>query len=193
MIFFHGTKNKEWLEKLINEQFPADKSRITLKDTGRARIDIAEYNRMMMGREILDQIPTEMFLVVQSDSILCKGEKELLKEFMGYDYVGAPWRNRSRVGNGGLSLRRKSVMLKIADKCPKGEHMEDGFFAFGCEGAEPRIPDFELAKKFSIESVYHPRSFGVHKPWHHLPDKGVALNQQCAGYDELKKLHGQED
>jgi hypothetical protein len=193
LILFHGPTNKEWLERIIHEKFAAEKSRITLKDTGRTRIDIPEYNRMMMGREILDQIPTEMFLVVQTDSLLCRGEKDLLKEFMDYDYVGAPWRDRSRVGNGGLSLRRKSMMLKIVEKCPKGAHMEDGFFAYGCEGAEPKIPEFELAKKFAVESVYHPRSFGLHKPWHHLPDKGSKLNQQCAGYDELKNLHGQED
>jgi len=193
LLIFHGPTNKEWLENLINSKFSDQKLRITLKDCGRTNIDIPEYNRMMMGREILDQIPTEMFLVVQSDSILCKGKGGILKEFMNYDYVGAPWRDREIVGNGGLSLRRKSKMIQIADKCEKLNHMEDGFFAYGCDGAKPVTPNFEQAKRFAIESVYHPESFGIHKPWHHLPTKGMELNQQCEGYDELQNLHGQED
>ena len=193
LLIFHGPTNKEWLENILDTQFKKDRARVSLKDCGRTRIDIPEYNRMMMGREILDQIPTEMFLVVQTDSILCKGKGHLLKDFMNYDYVGAPWRDRQRVGNGGLSLRRKSKMIQIADKCAKLDHMEDGFFAYGCDGARPKVPEFDVAKRFAIESVYHPESFGVHKPHHHLPEMDKELKQQCEGYDELHNLMGQED
>ena len=193
LLIFHGPTNKEWLENILETKFKNHKSRVSLKDCGRTRIDIPEYNRMMMGREILDQIPTEMFLVIQADSILCKGNGHLLKDFMNYDYVGAPWRDRQRVGNGGLSLRRKSKMIQIADKCAKLHNMEDGFFAYGCDGAQPKVPEFDVAKRFAIESVYHPESFGVHKPRHHLPHMERELKQQCEGYDELHNLMGQDD
>ena len=84
-------------------------------------------------------------------------------------------------------------MIQIADKCAKLDHMEDGFFAYGCDGARPSIPEFELAKRFAIESVYSPESFGVHKPRHHLPEMEKELNQQCEGYDELHNLMREED
>jgi Protein of unknown function (DUF5672) len=193
IMLFHGSNNKQWLQALIDKSFAAEKGRITLKDTGKDRIDIPEYNRMMMSREILDQIPTETFLVFQTDSILCKGHANLLKEFMGYDYVGAPWAGRDGVGNGGLSLRRKSVMLKIVDKCPIGEHNEDGYFSGGCDGIVPKKPSFDDAKRFSIETVYNPESFGIHKAWDHLQERDTELSAQCPGYTELKQLYNQED
>jgi hypothetical protein len=193
VIIFHGTGNKEWLERLIDEKFKREKSRISLKDMKRPNVDVSEYNSMMMSREILEQIPTELFLIVQTDSMLCKGNGDLLKEFMMYDYVGAPWRATQTVGNGGLSLRRKSRMLEIVDKCSDKSHNEDGFFSGGCDGVRPNLPSYEQAKRFSIESVYNDKSFGVHKAWMHLPEYEGALNAQCPGLNELKELHNQFD
>lgn len=193
MIIFHGTRNGEWLKKLLTEKLKDYAPRITLIDLKRDNLDIDAYNKLMMSREILDQIPTEVFLVVQTDSIICKKSAHILKEFMKYDYVGAPWAGRDGVGNGGFSLRRKSMMLKIVEKCPTLNHNEDGFFSGGCDGAHPHKPSFKEAKRFSIETEYNGESFGIHKPWAHLPDKNAELSAQCEGYDELKGLQGQEE
>ncbi|KAH7232277.1 uncharacterized protein BKA55DRAFT_598276 [Fusarium redolens] len=58
--------------------------------------------------------PAEMLLVFQTDSILCANNKRTIDEFLGYDYVGAPWDTRGLYGgNGGLSIRRVSSIISI--------------------------------------------------------------------------------
>jgi hypothetical protein len=199
LMLFHSTENESWMRGIVEEQFPGHKGRITMKMIpGRpSNIDIDYYNSLMMTREsILDEIPTEMFMMMQTDSILCRGKGHILKDFMKYDYVGAPWshsEHTGNVGNGGLSLRRKSKMLEILEKCPKGQHQEDGFFSSGCDLVKPYKPSAEEAGRFSIESIYGPESFGVHKPWLHIIDLEPALCKQCGGYEELSYLHWQRD
>ena len=49
-----------------------------------------------------------------------KKNKDIINDFLEYDYVGAPWiitaytftKNCSYIGNGGFSLRRKSKIAK---------------------------------------------------------------------------------
>jgi hypothetical protein len=71
------------------------------------------------------QVPAEHVLIFQTDTFLLN---DTLDAWTQWDYVGAPWggpfsetpwmmRNLlHRVGNGGLSLRRKSAMLKCIDE-----------------------------------------------------------------------------
>lgn len=199
LLLFHSTENEAWMRKIVDEKFAEHKARITMKMIpGRpSNIDVDYYNSLMTTREsILDQIPTEIFLIMQTDSILCKGKGHILKDFMKYDYVGAPWshsEHTGNVGNGGLSLRRKSKMLEILEKCPLGKHQEDGFFSSGCDAVKPYKPSAEEAARFSIESIYAPESFGVHKPWLHIIELEPDLCKQCGGYEELSYLHWQRD
>ncbi|KAF5008847.1 hypothetical protein FDECE_4871 [Fusarium decemcellulare] len=58
--------------------------------------------------------PAEMLLVFQTDSIVCANNKRTMDDFLGYDYVGAPWNTRARYGgNGGLSIRRVSRIIDV--------------------------------------------------------------------------------
>ena len=164
-----------------------------MKDIGITSMNKDSYNKLMMSRKLLDKIDTEMFLVVQTDSLICKQGKDLLKDFMKYDYVGAPWKGRNALGNGGFSLRRKSKMLEILEKCPTLNHNEDGFFSGGCQGAEPSKPSPEKAEEFSIETIYNEAKgksfFGIHKPWYHQPDKMTKLDSMCLGAKKLEQLN----
>ena len=198
VLLFHSTENEQWMKGIV-ESFPTYKDRLMMKMTpgSPSNIDVNYYNKIMTTREsILDQIPTEIFLVMQTDSILCREKGHILKDFMKYDYVGAPWshsEHTGNVGNGGLSLRRKSKMLEILEKCPLGVHQEDGFFSSGCDAVKPYKPTAEEASRFSIESIYAPESFGVHKPWLHILEMEPILCKQCGGYEELSYLHWQRD
>lgn len=62
--------------------------------------------------------PAEWLLVIQSDSILCASSRQNLNDFLGYDWVGAPWNPDGRYGgNGGLSLRRVNAIDKFPTPC----------------------------------------------------------------------------
>jgi hypothetical protein len=93
--------------------------------------------------------------------------KNLLNDFLSYDYVGAPWKN-GMVGNGGLSLRRKSKMIEICEKVnPNCARCDDVYFS--CQTIVPlNKPSYQEAKLFSIETVFHETSFGIHACWKYL-------------------------
>ena len=190
ILVFHGAENKDATAKFLETLSDTDKPRITLKDMGLTSMDINAYNSFMMSERLLDEIPTELFLIVQTDSMICSPGKGLLADFIKYDYVGAPWKDQNAVGNGGFSLRRKSVMRKVVEKCDKAQHNEDGFFAGGCEGAAVQRPSPEEAETFSVETIFNGKqAFGVHKAWQHLPDQADTLEGMCPGYKKLQELN----
>ena len=108
---------------------------------------------------------------------------------MEYDYVGAPWTN-GEVGNGGLSLRRKSKMLEIIDKIQYIRQAEDYYFSVGVpDEINLKKPAYELAKNFSVETVYNDCSFGIHQVWKTLNENNYnKLIKIYPEVHELKKL-----
>lgn len=192
ILMFYGTGNRELVEKFIRTLTEEEAARISLKPLGTANLTEKEYNHLMMSRTILDQIPTEVFLVMQVDSIICREGLHLLPEFMKYDYVGAPWKEHNKVGNGGFSLRRKTKMLEVLDKCSELIEInnEDGFFSGGCAAVNVYKPSAEEAEKFAVETTYKgTQPFGIHKAWEHLKDGHEDLEGRCSRYKALKEIN----
>ena len=108
--------------------------------------------------------------------------KELIHEFLKYDYVGAPWKN-GMVGNGGLSLRNKHKMIEICENVGNYTENEDNYFCY--QRIIPLFkPSFEDAKKFSVETVFHEKSFGIHAPWKHLDEIDILIHR----YPDIRTL-----
>ena len=187
VLIFHGTANKEWLDKLIDTHCPAEKGRISFESLGKENLTEQDYNTLLTSREFYEKIPGEMILIFQADTLICN--KNLLEPFMKYDYVGAPWSWR-KGGNGGLSLRRKSRMIEMVTKCPRRFDNEDGYFSRGCAAVPISIPSTEEAKKFAIETVDSPDSFGLHSSWKWVHGAGeAAIRKRCPSYDAIKSAH----
>ena len=136
-------------------------------------LTINNYNDLLKyNKDFYNHIPTETFLVFQTDTVIFKNYKHLINNFLHYDYVGAPWyrlqgkNERECVGNGGLSLRKKSKMLEIMEKTGINNYPEDLYFSC-CEYVPINKPSFNDALSFSVEEVskYNNISFGCHKPW----------------------------
>jgi hypothetical protein len=117
--------------------------------------------------------------------------KELLNNFIEYDYVGAPWsqsmkwtRDTYKVGNGGLSLRKKSKMIEILKtNIPVPSRNEDVFFSYP-QHSTLNKPSSDEAMTFSIETIFSDRAFGCHKPWVYI-DKKILFS----AYPEIKELY----
>jgi hypothetical protein len=190
LIIFPGEENIQAVKVFVDGLPPEQKARASIKDIHLTNMNITAYNELMISPTILNEIPTEVFLVVQTDSMICPEGASLLPKFMKYDYVGAPWAEWRTVGNGGFSLRRKSAMLNILDKCHNIKNNEDGFFSAGCEGARPYKPSVEEAEAFSVETLFNGKqTFGVHKSWPYLHDRTSELEGMCTGYSELIRLN----
>ena len=166
-LLFCGNLNKTFCEDLLAGPLVEYRNRVRLINMGIDTMKWTEYNRYVStNRQFYDEIHTEHFLLFQTDTMLFPRYKDNLNEFFQYDYVGAPWNNDrfGGVGNGGLSLRRKTKMLEIMDTVTYCGEPEDIYF---CNNILVDLyrPTVEQAKRFSVEEVFHPESFGCHQPW----------------------------
>ena len=190
-IIFHSNLNKDYILKILNSNIILKENinRIKLINLNVDNLTIQNYNNLLVSKDFYKFIPTEIFLIFQTDSIICKTNKDLINNFLKYDYTGAPWTDKT-VGNGGLSLRKKSKMIEIIEKCHYDNQPEDLYFSKACPEIVRNIPDFEDAKEFSVENVFNDKSFGVHKPWTNLKkyDYFKKVNT-CDGLNKLRELN----
>ena len=187
-VIFHGTENQEFIEDIINTKLSKHIPRITMVNMGVKNLTREQYSLMFYDEQMYKYIRTEVFLIFQTDSMIFAENKDKINDFLQYDYVGAPWpstmgiHGKAQVGNGGLSLRRKSKMLELLshketfEKNLLGSNIEYYYFGkypvediYFCGYLTPNVkvnkPHFDKAKEFSIESVYYDKPFGVHKIW----------------------------
>lgn len=123
--------------------------------------------------------PAEHLLVFQPDSIFCVNSEQSLNDWLEWDWVGAPWGpNIQSGGNGGLSLRKVSRILRVLEtqKRRKGDGaLEDLWLAQRLQRLEgSHLPNATISKKFSVESVWDDRPLGYHIGW-----LGVHHEQVC--------------
>jgi hypothetical protein len=190
VIVFHGNKNLQYVQDIITNDLVEHKKRIKLINLNVDNLTIDDYNKILLSESFYDNIPTEVFLVFQTDTLINDKNKDKINEFLQYDYVGAPWKYIGyQVGNGGLSLRRKSKMIEKIRKCPYNGEPEDLFFADD-KCVKLNKPHFEKAKEFSVETLYYANPFGVHKlNTGNLPKEELEmLKKNINGLDELIRL-----
>ena len=187
----HGTTNRQFVENLLETELQFGRARISLEDLGVENLETQfAYSRILTSRQFTEKIPTETFIVFQTDSMINPNHRDLLKKFLKYDYIGAPWPwDHLKVGNGGFSLRKRSKMLHVINTTrPYKGAYEDQYFAVGSRLARPFKPTREEAMEFSIEQVYSPRSFAIHNAWKYLPDMVEQMCKDCPGLATLMSL-----
>ena len=190
ILIMHGNKNVDFVANIIDNDLAKYRSRIQLHNLQVDNLTIDDYNQLLVNEEFYQHIPTEIFLIFQTDTMICNKDK--LNEFLDYDYVGAPWSwlgSEKKGGNGGLSLRRKSKMLEKIRQCKNTEdEYEDMYFSNSCGNLN--FPKYEKAKRFSVETVYNDDSFGIHKPWSYLSEEQLqVISQKCIGFNTLVEFN----
>lgn len=162
---FCGNKNVSHIQDMVKDWGEVIITQLDFDD-----LDKESYNDYFIDSNFWKQVKGNKIFTFQLDSILLRGG---IDEFLKYDYIGAPWRKSkedSYVGNGGLSLRTKDVMIDICENNPVTEHIwEDIYFVKHLKGKG--VADVETATMFSMEDVYSPNPLGVHYPIKHIePD-----------------------
>ena len=171
ILVFHGKENKEYVGDIIGKM--EDSSRfLTPIQLDVTNLSFEQYNAVLMSQAFYRCIPTETLLIFQTDTMIL--EPAQLQEFLSYDYVGAPWKS-GHVGNGGLSLRKKTKMITVITTVNQFNSNEDVYFS--TQRIVPlKKPAFEEAQRFSVETVFYPSPFGIHAPWKNL------------SFEEMEKL-----
>jgi hypothetical protein len=191
-IIFHSITNKKFVENIMNNSLAKYKNKTKLinLNVDNDNFTMKHYSTMFYHKNFYEYIPTETFLVFQTDSMILSENKDKIYNFLKYDYVGAPWKETdgllidksTYVGNGGLSLRKKSKMLKMLKykkmaiekkKNYYGKYIaEDRFFNGYNDNIRKiinfKLPTLEEALFFSMEGIYSSSPFGIHKCWNHL-------------------------
>jgi hypothetical protein len=176
IIIFHGNLNIDYINDIINNKLINYKNRISMINLNVDNLTIDQYNELFITNfDFYNKIPTETFLVFQTDTLINKKYKHFINQFLKYDYVGAPWKWAPfGVGNGGLSLRKKSKMLQIMKndnnryKNANNEFINEDVYFSMSKVVNLYKPSFQLAKKFSIEAIFSLMSFGCHKAYIHI-------------------------
>jgi len=151
------------------------------------RLDVS---RFLTEAWLWEQLaPAGHVLIFQSDSILCSGSALTVNDFLEYDFVGAPIDALYGEGyNGGLSLRNRSMVLDIItesnwntefesaeNKQEQGVEFEDQWFYQKMKALEgqgkpaARLPSVDVAKTFSVETIWYDKPLGYHQVqrWQH--------------------------
>lgn len=206
-VIFHGNQNEEYLETiLVQPKYKKHWNRIVKIKLNVDNLRIAQYNNLFYEEDFYGYIPTENFLIFQTDTLILSKNKDKIYDFLKYDYVGAPWPEKlnnvrgMHVGNGGLSLRRKTKMMELLKyKTISKEYAkyydshyekylaEDQFFCgHFFPTAHVNKPSLEEASHFSVEALYYANPFGIHKCWGGLSAK--EKDTLMRKYPEIKEL-----
>lgn len=181
ILIFHGKDNSSYVQDIINR----------IDDTSRFlkpiqldidNLSLEQYNAVLMNHAFYRCIPTETFLIFQTDTMILEPSK--IHDFLSYDYVGAPWRS-GHVGNGGLSLRKRSKMIAISTTVNHFHVNEDVYFSMQ-KIISLKKPHFQEAKQFAVETVFHDSPFGIHAPWKHLT--GEEMRKLKEKYPAIQEL-----
>jgi len=200
---FHGINNKNYIENIININFINFSNRFFFENLNIDNITPypQEYNRLFTDHTFYDKIRTETFLIFHLDAMILFNNKNNIYNFLKYDYVGAPWIDIPAifhgitVGNGGLSLRKKSKMIEIINNYLYDGSHEDYYFSKHLYHNGYNIPSVKEAEDFSSELILSPTSFGIHSPWlHHSIDNIAKIyNIYMSDIMELIELQGCEN
>jgi len=182
-----GSQNYKLMKKIGKKISP----NIKIIKTEFINLKPSEYSKFLTSSDFWDLLTGEKILIYQEDSIIFNHN---INDFLKFDFIGAPFPKKENdtpnsVGNGGLSLRSKSIMKEIIDTISVDETTfedttlsymnltnsyfppEDVYFSKNMQELKiGKVADWNSAYKFSSERIYNPTSFGGHKFWISNPD-----------------------
>jgi len=189
IILFHGKKNVEYVNNIVSTLDEKYKNRILkLVNLNVYNLNAETYSIILQSEDFYTHIPTDTFLIFQTDTIILKENKDLLHNFLHYDYVGAPWIHiYNLVGNGGLSIRKKSKMLEIIKNKGYVVENEDTYFSLNIDSTiHYNVPNGQIASKFSVETIFNDTPFGIHNCWKYISKNN--MNYLIEKYPEIQTL-----
>ncbi|CZR51562.1 uncharacterized protein PAC_01439 [Phialocephala subalpina] len=134
------------------------------------------------------------------DSVLCSNSARSVEDFFEWDLIGAPISPQWGAGyNGGLSLRRRSTMLRVLQEYDwsKNPHPrpEDQWYFFRFNDlmnkdveetgdSKIKLPSMEIARTFAVETIDYPSPLGLHQPtrWFPADRRMTSLDEWCPEY-----------
>ena len=169
---------------------------VTLHELPTDNLDAGQYSALLKDAAFWNRLTAENVLVFQTDTALCSKSPHTLQAFHHLPYVGAAydaagigrnshWGEHAFYGVGGLSFRKRSVMLQcIADGADAGaEQPEDVFFSNCVDSRPDRPPDARTMSAFCTQNSFSAPSWGAHKTSLLHPRHRQAFGRYCPEAD----------
>lgn len=193
MILF--TTKDRWVMPLSPafQRFLADgRIEVRFLPAGTDLTSSAAVSQFLTSPWIWEQLQAaQRVLLFQSDSVLCAKSEARVEDYFAYDLVGAPIAPVYGEGyNGGLSIRNPRLSLQVVretDFATSGQKFEDQFFFGEFQKRGANLPAAEVAKTFSVETIYYETPLGYHQPQRWQPKHITAIEEWCP---EVKMLIG---
>lgn len=177
LVFFHGSRNRAY----IKNQLAGIPVKILALPEPSFPWEV--YNRIFTSMGFWEILAFfDKVLIFHPDSGILT---DRIKDFMQWDYVGAPWTFQQHGGNGGFSLRTPKVMLEILRRYKYGgmiDGNEDVWFSnVMFNNNIGRLAPRAVCSEFSVEAIFQLGTFGYHaiEKWL-TPDQ---VNQIMTQYD----------
>lgn len=162
----------------------------SLNNSSNGRSSRNYINPILTSVAFWRQVKGKRVLFFQSDSVLCSNASSNLTDFLEYDFIGAPW----RVGgccNGGLSIRNRNKIIELLERkrftWKRYQINEDGWFTKHLPSINGSVAPISVAKRFSVETIYYPYPFAIHKPLTNVLGK-ENLRKLCKQCPELSLI-----
>jgi hypothetical protein len=126
-----------------------------------------EYNQLLQSREFWCMFQEDYILTLETD---CYFLKPFSESILAYDYVASKWPwDPEAPGGGGLSVRKRSAMLRICDECPTKNEMQDSFVSNGVRQLGLKTP----TEVYFTEAAYSYDAIGTHQWWTYLTQRSM--------------------
>lgn len=134
------------------------------RDTARS-----EYNDLLKSAEFYESLPWKHLFIVQTDSYF---RKPIPEAILDYDYCAAPTGWDPVAMAGGMSYRRRDAMVDICRRFQEKIEGEDCFINLGARHLGYKVPTYEVAQEFIVESCMTTGGFGTHQWWTYWNTEG---------------------
>jgi hypothetical protein len=144
---------------------------------------------MLTSERFWRRLKYEHVLLLQTDVAISRNQN--IDDFLEYDWIGSPWRHHGGLVGNGISLRKRSAMLRVIPHLVGCSNPED--LAFTDKMRELggfHFPSTEVAMRFGVETMFYPTPFLVHKPWPYMTRPQLAVLAKTKEFRKLFKRHG---
>lgn len=161
---FCSKANFEFVKLICGKHLHSIHIHVTMDGLGSPAEGREEYNKMLRTRKFWEELSEEHLILFETD---CYFLRPVPPTIFAYDYVAAKWAwMPDAAGGGGLSYRKRSVMLDICDRYAREETvMQDCFASEGIAALGYKYPSVEENAKFFTESCMSEGAAGTHQWW----------------------------
>jgi hypothetical protein len=161
---FCSQANLEFIERTCGNQLNNIHIHKVFQGIGTPEQGKLEYNRLLKEKHFWETLQEEHILTFETDCYLLRPIPESIYT---YDYIASKWGwVPQEPGGGGLSYRKRSMMLAICEKYSVDcTPMQDCFASEGAKALGYKYPSFDKSSEFFLESMYSSKPIGVHQWW----------------------------